>query len=117
MFQQSYYLGRKVALLTRHGKKRVIAPVLEPGLGCVIKHVTGFDTDQLGTFTRETSRPDTQLDTLRRKARKGMELSDLSLGIASEGSFGSDPFTGIFSWNVELLVWMGSRQETDRGKC
>lgn len=106
MFRRSDYLGRKVALLTQHGKERVIAPVLEPGLGCVIEHVTGFDTDQLGTFTRETPRPGTQLDALRRKARKGMELSGLSLGIASEGSFGPDPFTGMFPWNVELLVWI-----------
>ena len=37
MFRQSDYLGRKVALLTQHGKERVIAPVLDPGLGCVIE--------------------------------------------------------------------------------
>ncbi len=100
------YHGRRVALLTQHGKERVIAPVLEPGLGCTIEHVTGFDTDLLGTFTRETPRPGTQLEAARRKARKGMELAGTSLGVASEGSFGPDPFTGMFSWNVELLVWV-----------
>ena len=100
------YAGRKVALLTQHGKERVIAPVLEPGLRCVIEHVTGFDTDQLGTFTRETPRPGTQLDAARRKAREGMKLSGLPVGMASEGSFASDPFTGLFPWNVELLVWI-----------
>jgi hypothetical protein len=100
------YRGRPVALLTQHGKERVIAPVLEPGLGCTIEHVTGFDTDLLGTFTRETPRPGTQLEAARRKARKGMELAGTSLGVASEGSFGPDPFTGLFSWNVELLVWV-----------
>ncbi|MEI7464115.1 MAG: DUF6671 family protein [Burkholderiales bacterium] len=103
------YAGCQVALLTQHGKERVIAPVLEPGLGCVIEHVTGFDTDQLGTFTRDTPRPGTQLDAARRKARKGMELSALPLGLASEGSFGPDPFTGMFPWNVELLVWIDDR--------
>jgi len=35
-----------------------------------------------------------------------MELSAATLGIASEGSFGSDPFTGLVPWNVELLVWV-----------
>ena len=106
MTQTSGYQNQKVALLTMHGKEKVIAPVLEPHLGCVIEHVTGFDTDQLGTFTREISRPGTQLEAARRKARKGMELSGLSIGIASEGSFGPDPFTGVLPWNVEMLVWI-----------
>lgn len=106
MLQRSVYAGRKVALLTQHGKERVIAPVLEPVLGCVLEHVTGFETDQLGTFTRETPRLGTQLDAARCKARKGMELAGLSLGMASEGSFGPDPFTGMLPWNVELLIWI-----------
>jgi hypothetical protein len=101
--------GHSVALLTQHGKEKVIAPVLEPGLDCRIRHVTGFDTDQLGTFTRDTPRSGTQLEAARRKARTGMELSGLPLGIASEGSFGPDPFSGLFPWNVELLVWIDDR--------
>ncbi len=107
------YTGCQVALLTQHGKEQVIAPVLEPGLGCTIEHVTGFDTDRFGTFTRETPRPGTQLDAARRKARKGMELSGLPVGLASEGSFGPDPFTGMFPWNVELLVWIDDRLELE----
>ena len=97
---------RRVALLTQHGKERVLAPVLEPGWGCAIELVTGFDTDLLGTFTGETPRPGSQLDAARRKARQGMELSGLPIGLASEGSFGPDPFTGFLPWNVELLVWI-----------
>lgn len=89
-----------------HGKEKIIAPILEPHLGCVVEHLTGFDTDQLGTFTREISRPGTQLEAARRKARKGMELSGLKIGMASEGSFGPDPFTGMLPWNVEMLVWI-----------
>ncbi len=106
MPQPPRYAGRPVALLTQHGKERVIAPALEPALGCTIRHVTGFDTDLLGTFTGETPRPGSQLDAARRKARKGMELAGLPLGLASEGSFGPDPFTGLFPWNVEMLVWI-----------
>jgi hypothetical protein len=56
MAKPSYYKGSRVALLTQHGKERVIAPVLEPGLGRSIELVSGFDTDQFGTFTRETPR-------------------------------------------------------------
>jgi hypothetical protein len=106
MTTSSRYKGSRVALLTQHGKEAVIAPVFEPVLGCSIELVTGFDTDQLGTFTRETPRYGTQLDAARRKARKGMELAGASQGIASEGSFGPDPYTGMFPWNVELLIWI-----------
>ena len=71
------YADRRIALLTQHGKERVIAPALEPGLGCTIEHVSGFDTDPPGTFTRETARAGPQLDAARRKARKGMDFSGL----------------------------------------
>ncbi|MEC5218726.1 hypothetical protein RCH09_003700 [Actimicrobium sp. GrIS 1.19] len=66
MSKKSRYDGSRVALLTQHGKERVIAPVLEPGLGCSIELVTGFDTDQFGTFTRETPRHGSQLEAARR---------------------------------------------------
>lgn len=106
MLNPPFFSGRKVALLTQHGKERVIAPVLEPGLGCIVEHVTGFDTDQLGTFSRDKPRPGSQLDAARLKARKGMEIVGHSIGIASEGSFGPDPHGGLFPWDVEILVWI-----------
>lgn len=101
----SYSLaGQTIALLTRHGKERVIAPALEPALGCRIEVVDSYDTDQLGTFTREIPRAGTQLEAARRKARIGMELSGSSFGLASEGAFGPDPGIGLVPWNVEYLV-------------
>lgn len=89
-----------------HGKEKIIAPLLEEGLGCRVEHVSGYDTDLLGTFTREIPRPGSQLDAARRKARIGMELTGLPLGLASEGIFGPDPFTGLFAWNRELVIWI-----------
>lgn len=103
------WADQRVALLTQHGKERVIAPVLEPGLGCLVHHVDHFDTDQLGTFTRDVPRAGSQLEAARQKARVGMSLSGLPVGLASEGSFGLDPFTGMFPWNVEMLVWLDDR--------
>ena len=100
------YCGRSVALLTQHGKERVIAAVLGPALGCRVERVAGYDTDLLGTFTRDIPRAGTQLDAARHKARIGMELSGLPLGLASEGAFGPDPMLGMFPWNVELLIWI-----------
>jgi hypothetical protein len=102
----SRYAAQQVALLTRHGKQAVIAPVLEAGLGCSVVHVDSFDTDTLGTFTRETPRAGTQLEAARTKARKGMELTGLGMALASEGSFGPDPFAGLFTWDVEVLLWL-----------
>jgi len=100
------YSGRRVALLTQHGKERVIAPVLDAALGCRVERVNGFDTDTLGTFTRDIPRAGTQIEAARRKAQVGMELSGLPLGLASEGAFGPDPMAGLFPWNVELLVFI-----------
>lgn len=100
------YRDRAAALLTQHGKEQVIGPVLEATLGCRVQRVTGYDTDQLGTFTREIPRAGTQIEAARRRARIGMTLSGLPLGLASEGSFGPDPMMGMFPWNVEYLIWI-----------
>lgn len=100
------YKAQTVALLTQHGKEQVISPVLELSLGCRIELVSGYDTDLLGTFTRDIPRLGTQLEAARRKARVGMQLAGRPLGLASEGSFGPDPMLGVFPWNVELLIWI-----------
>ncbi|MEO7936225.1 MAG: DUF6671 family protein [Dokdonella sp.] len=100
------YRDQAVALLTQHGKERLIAPVLDASLGCRIEHVTGYDTDLLGTFTRDIPRAGSQIEAARKKARLGMQLADLPLGIASEGAFGADPMIGMVPWNSELLIWI-----------
>jgi hypothetical protein len=110
---RSIYAGRRVALLTQHDKQRVLAPVLLRTLECRVERVSGFDTDQLGTFTREIPRQGDQLDAARTKARIGMQLSGLPLGLASEGSFGADPFGGLLPWNRELLLWIDDERELE----
>ena len=107
------YRDAPIALLTQHGKQRVIAPVLEPSLGCQVRHVDGFDTDSLGTFTRDIPRAGTQLEAARKKARIGMELSGLPLGLASEGAFGSDPVSGLIPWNVEIIVFIDAKRDLE----
>lgn len=91
-----------VSLATRHGKELVIGPALAEGLGWRTI-VAPVDTDALGTFTREIPRAGTQVEAARRKARLGMEHTGLPRGVASEGSFGSDP-SGLIPWNVELVI-------------
>jgi len=104
--QAGAYAGQRIALLTQHGKERVIAPVLEAATGCLVQRVDGFDTDQLGTFTREIPRAGTQREAARQKARLALALSGLGCGLGSEGAFGPDPTTGLLPWNVELLVFI-----------
>ena len=62
------YQNESVSFLTKHGKERVIAPVLEQALGCQVCWVDGFDTDTLGSFSRETPRVTSALETCRHKA-------------------------------------------------
>jgi ribosomal protein L37E len=103
------YRGERIALLTQHGKERVIAPRVGEWLGAEVAHVTGYDTDRLGTFTREIPRAGTQLEAARRKARIAMELSGLRIAIASEGAFGPDPVSGLLPWNRELVLLVDDR--------
>lgn len=98
--------GKQIALLTQHGKETMLKPALDAAFGCEVIHVTGFDTDQLGTFTRDIDRKGSQTTALRKKARKGMELAGLQIGIASEGAFGPDPYTGLLTWNMEQVIFI-----------
>lgn len=97
---------QRVVLLTQHGKEELIAPVFHQALGWCVERVHGFDTDVLGTFTRDRERPGSQMDAARLKARKGMELAGCPRGLASEGAFMEDPVGGFFPWNVELLLYI-----------
>jgi hypothetical protein len=103
--KETTYLARRVAFLTQHGKQDLVKAPLESALGCELVHTDAYDTDQLGTYTREIARPGSQLDAARRKAQIGMTLTGAPAGLASEGSFGTDPFGGFMPWNTELLLW------------
>ncbi|WP_298139543.1 DUF6671 family protein [Acidiferrobacter sp.] len=103
---KSLYRGQRAAFLTQHGKERIVGPVLEGFVGCQVERAMGYDTDRLGTFTRDIPRAGTQIEAARQKARIGMQLAGLPLGLASEGSFGLDPYAGMFPWNVEFVVFL-----------
>jgi hypothetical protein len=101
-----FYQGREVAFLTQHGKQDLVRGPLEAALGCQLVHTDGYDTDQLGTFTRELTRAGSQLDAARKKATIGMALTGASVGMASEGAFGPDPFGAFMPWNTEVVLWV-----------
>ena len=104
------YAGREIALLTRHGKERAIIPVFRDILGAGIRLDFGYDTDTLGTFTREIPRLLGQREAAARKARLAIERTGLPAGLGSEGAFGPDPVAGLTPWNVELVVLVDAEQ-------
>ena len=99
------YHARRAALATQHGKLRALAPPLLRRLGLSVE-VVAIDTDAFGTFTGTTARTGTAAETALAKARAGMTASGLTLGLASEGSFGPHPLIGLMQTDLEsLLLW------------
>ncbi len=103
------YHGCAAVLSTKHGKEVVVAPPLKALLGLAVQVPAGLDTDTLGTFTGEVERVGTPLEVAARKARLGMDAAGLSLGLASEGSFGPDPRVPFAPLHHELMVFVDDR--------
>ena len=108
-----YFSGRKAVLVTKHKKEKVIKPVFENATGCEVIVDTSFDTDELGTFTREKERIGSQLEVAKKKALTGMKLNNLDLGLASEGSFGPHPAVPFLPWNREIVILIDSKNELE----
>lgn len=98
------YAGQRAVLATMHGKQIAITPTLRAGLGLVVDTAAGLDTDALGTFSGETPRAGSMREAAIAKARLGMAAAGLSLGIASEGSYGPHPFIPFVAGGIELMV-------------
>lgn len=107
------YFNRIASVLTKHGKELVLRDVLNSRTGLEIKHTDAYDTDLLGTFTLETPRYGSQLDAARKKAQIGMELIGTDLGLANEGAFVADPYTGMLSWNHELVILIDQARQLE----
>jgi ribosomal protein L37E len=99
-------LTNAVAILaTKHGKERVIAPLLRQALGLRVEWTSGLDTDRFGTFSREIERPGSPLETARAKVAAAFEHSPgARVGIASEGSFGPHPTIPFVPLGLELVL-------------
>jgi hypothetical protein len=101
----STFAGTIAALGTRHGKERVIGPMLEGQLGLRVDVVSDLDTDRFGTFTREIPRAGTAIETARSKARAAMGAhGGARFGLSSEGSFGLHPSVPFAAGGVELVL-------------
>lgn len=100
---KSHYFGRTIVLTTKHRKAEALALPFKAGLGALLRQEE-IDTDKLGTFTGEIERSGTPFETALKKARLGMKKTGVSLGLASEGSFGPHPLIPFIAVCQELLV-------------
>ena len=97
-------LASQAALGTMHGKAAALLPSFA-NIGVDLVVPNDLDTDAFGTFTGETKRQGTMLDAARAKARAAAQLTGLTIGIGSEGSYGPHPFVPFIPAGRELLVW------------
>ena len=104
-----YKPGESVALATKHGKERAVSRPFSRKLGLRVVVPDEIDTDAFGTFTGEIERDGSALETAFAKARLGMKLTGLALGLASEGSFGAHPSLPFAVAGCELLVFVDDR--------
>ena len=102
----SAYQDRRIALATMHRKEQAIAPTFKHLLGATVVAATDIDTDQLGTFSGEVSRRGTMREVAIAKARLGMQATGLSLGLASEGSFGPHPQIPFMPGAIEVMTFV-----------
>ena len=105
------YAGYTAVLATMHGKEEAIREPFIDGLGLDIVTPNIIDTDVFGTFTGEIRRETGIKDTAIAKARLGMQLTGLPIGIASEGSFGPHPEIPMIPADIELMVLVDSQRD------
>jgi hypothetical protein len=105
--------NRRLLIATKHGKEKVIAPMLEQELGVHCFVDEHFDTDALGTFTGEVERALDPLSTVREKCLRAMRQNNCDLGVASEGSFGAHPTMYFISADDELLIFIDARNNIE----
>lgn len=104
------FADRLAVIATMHRKELAIAPILESSLGIKSLVLQDFDSDLFGTFTRDIDRPASQIETAKLKAAMALEISNLDLAIASEGSFFPHPILGI-AYNRELVLLLDQKYD------
>lgn len=98
---------------TMHGKEAAVAKPVTRFLGADLVVPRDIDTDAFGTFTGEIARAGTMLEAGRAKARIAMARTGLTLGIASEGSYGPHPYLPFLPGGVELLLFIDEERSLE----
>ncbi|MGZ3757356.1 MAG: DUF6671 family protein [Mucilaginibacter sp.] len=103
-FSDSIFFQRNFLIATSHKKEEAIGPVLIGKFKANIIVPECFNTDMFGTFSGETERADSPLDTARRKSKAASIAYKIGLVIASEGSFGPHPSLNFVPADDEILL-------------
>jgi hypothetical protein len=104
------YRQRRAVLTTRHDKLTLVAPPLWATLGLTVVAIDA-DTDALGTFSGEIPRPASPIDTAIAKARLGMAMAGVPIGLASEGTVADVTGMGLLCADIELVVLVDDERE------
>lgn len=107
------FKGRKLVIATKHGKEKVIAPILEKKLGVKCITPENIDTDIFGSFTGETLRQNDPITTARNKCLLAMKMTDCDLAVANEGSFGPHPHLLFVPADEELMVLIDKKNDIE----
>jgi hypothetical protein len=110
---KDYFHNRFLLIATRHGKEKVMGPLLQDSIG--VKYFTSdeVDSDMFGTFTGEVPRPDNPIETLRKKCLHFMEVCNVDLAIASEGSFGPHPTLMMLPADEEWVILIDKKNDLE----
>ncbi len=109
----SFFENRSLLIATKHGKEKIIAPLLEKNFDVKCFVDVDFDTDTLGTFTGEIERKLDPIANARQKCLLAMEANNCDLGMASEGSFGPHPTLFFASADDEFLIFIDKKNDLE----
>jgi hypothetical protein len=104
-----FYSHQKVLLASKHKKEQAIAQPFWEKLSCTLC-VHDFDTDQFGTFTGEIPRSHTPYETCLLKAKTAALHHGYHLVVASEGSFGRDPWNPFVATDHEWMLFIDMKR-------
>ena len=99
------FRGRHITIATKHGKEKALAPLVSTLLEAIPVTYSNIDTDQFGSFSGETERTGTPIETLRAKTELAYQITGHRRFIVSEGSFGAHPSIPFITANEEWLLY------------
>lgn len=105
------YTQSVFVLVTKHAKSAAIAPKVSQFLGASLKEHDA-DTDMLGTFSGEIERKGSAIECARAKCELAFEVpgQQVDYALASEGSFGPDPYIPFAACDAEILYFIDRRR-------
>lgn len=108
----SAYKEQRIYFATKHKKSLACAPPFQNILGATVVEFE-VDTDTLGTFSGEIERKKSALECARLKCEWALNEggNQVEYVLASEGSFGPDPFIPLLPCTQEILYFIDKKRD------